>query len=534
VRISIFVILSVTLATFLAVARATAQTGDFNGDGLLDCGDIGLLNAEILTPTGASQFDLDESGTVDLGDVRRWLGAAGTARGFANPIMEGDANLDGNIDHVDWNIFALHFRMEAAGWCEGDFDGDGIANQGTDRVDIKISWQTSYANVPTNRFEAPVTMPPPTASLDVWAAGGFTFAQTEHFELISIPQRAPDGLLATVVAIRTLEPTDRIVTFTNLAVTGDLHQTWLSGPFGSPTAKNVSAGQTYPAKWIPFDSHLLFTSWPRPNMIGDGAGSGYFGISETNDMTIGEIPGLPLVQGTPSVSGIGPISMVNGTDAFFLAPAFQSDEVQIAFLVTPARTSNTGTVGEIFLTLGVLGGDENNEPIPYEGIFGLVQPIAIPFFAEPCDINVDGMCDVDDLNQLLAALGTENSEVNLDASNPLIDLSDRDAWLADAQIEAAGATFVTGDTDLDGDVDASDLNKLGLHWQMGGQLGWQAGDFDGSGMVDAADLNALSLHWRHGSVATTAVPESHGMAWLLAWSTATLMFRPRKRRKSSG
>jgi hypothetical protein len=269
-------------------------------------------------------------------------------------------------------------------------------------------------------------------------------------------------------------------------------------------------------------------------MIGGKVGNGFNGISETNDMTIGEIPGLPLVQGTPSVSGIGPISMVNGTDAFFLAPAFQSDEVQIAFLVTPARTLNTGTVGEIFLTLGVLGGDENNEPIPHEGIIGLDQPIAIPFFAEPCDFNADGMCDVDDLNQLLAALGTENSEVNLDASNPLIDLSDRDAWLADAQIEAAGATFVTGDTDLDGDVDASDLNKLGLHWQMGGQLGWQAGDFDGSGMVDAADLNALSLHWRHGSVATTAVPESHGMAWLLAWSTATLMFRPRKRRKSSG
>jgi hypothetical protein len=272
-------------------------------------------------------------------------------------------------------------------------------------------------------------------------------------------------------------------------------------------------------------------------MIGDGAGGGYGDISETNDDSnpVELDDALPSVFGYPPSMGFGPLAMAQPTDAFFLEHDAQRNSIDFAYLVTPAKMLNMGTAGEVFLTLGVLGGDENNDPIPHEGIIGgLDRPIAIPFFAEPCDINADGMCDVDDLNQLLAALGTENSEMNLDPSNSLIDLSDRDAWLADAQMDAAGATFVTGDTDLDGDVDASDLNKLGLHWQMGGQLGWQAGDFDGSGMVDAADLNALSLHWRHGSVATTAVPESHGVAWLLAWSTATLMFRPRKRRKSSG
>ena len=35
-------------------------------------------------------------------------------------------------------------------------------------------------------------------------------------------------------------------------------------------------------------------------------------------------------------------------------------------------------------------------------------------------------------------------------------------------MDVAGVTFVTGDTDLDGDVDAADLNNLGVHWQMGG------------------------------------------------------------------
>ena len=112
----------------------------------------------------------------------------------------------------------------------------------------------------------------------------------------------------------------------------------------------------------------------------------------------------------------------------------------------------------------------------------------------------------------------------------MIDLSDRDAWLADAQMGVPGVTFVTGDTDLDGDVDASDLNNLGVHWLMSGQLGWRAGDFDGSGMVDAADLNNLSLNWQHVSVAARAVPEPQPPVWLLAWSTATLMFRLCKHR----
>ena len=187
----------------------------------------------------------------------------------------------------------------------------------------------------------------------------------------------------------------------------------------------------------------------------------------------------------------------------------------------------------MFITVGILGGDQDNQPVPDGGVMGLDEPLSIPFFAEPCDVNADGRCDVDDMDILLAAFGSQDAGLNLDATNPEIDLGDRDEWLRDAGLSDRNAPYVPGDTNLDGDVDAADLNNLALNWQQNGAIGWGGGDFDGSGTVDAADLNTLSLNWQHGSVATTAVPEPHHPAWLLAWSIATPMFGLCRRRRSS-
>ena len=61
-----------------------------------------------------------------------------------------------------------------------------------------------------------------------------------------------------------------------------------------------------------------------------------------------------------------------------------------------------------FEPLGVFGADENDEPWSYEGVVGFDEAIAVPFFAEPCDFNADGRCNVAELNQLLGALGTSD------------------------------------------------------------------------------------------------------------------------------
>ena len=104
-----------------------------------------------------------------------------------------------------------------------------------------------------------------------------------------------EGYEATKIVLRGVDPDSKLVTFENLRFDGDLVQTWLSCGCAVPTAKNVVAGPTYPEEWIPFDSHLLISSFD-PNMIGGQAGDGFVGIDELNDNSIGVIPGLSDIQ----------------------------------------------------------------------------------------------------------------------------------------------------------------------------------------------------------------------------------------------
>ena len=54
-----------------------------------------------------------------------------------------------------------------------------------------------------------------------------------------------------------------------------------------------------------------------------------------------------------------------------------------------------------------------------------------------------------------------------------------------------------GDANLDGRVDAGDLNELAINWQTHDR-GWTEADFTGDGLVDAADLNLIALNWQFG------------------------------------
>jgi hypothetical protein len=134
-----------------------------------------------------------------------------------------------------------------------------------------------------------------------------------------------------------------------------------------------------------------------------------------------------------------------------------------------------------------------------------------------CDFDDNQICDLSDLNMLMYdGLNTQQPEFDLD-DNGVVDLADRDIWLVQAGTEQTGNAFVTGDADLNGRVDAPDLNALALRWLDVGVSSWANGDFDGNGGVNAADLNQIGLHWQHGVAAAISVPEPGTFGVVLWW-----------------
>jgi hypothetical protein len=122
-------IMLLLLIIFTLPAVANAQTGDFNGDGLWDCVDVDALVAEIVAGTNNLLFDVTGDGLVDAADLYEWLALAGAENlPSGDPYLAGDANLDGVIDGVDYNIMNDNFGATGVGYCGGDFSGDGVVN----------------------------------------------------------------------------------------------------------------------------------------------------------------------------------------------------------------------------------------------------------------------------------------------------------------------------------------------------------------------------------------------------------------------
>ncbi len=155
-----------------------------------------------------------------------------------------------------------------------------------------------------------------------------------------------------------------------------------------------------------------------------------------------------------------------------------------------------------------------------------------------CDFNGDALCDVTDIDLMYGAgdisagvsVPPADSELDLTGDN-VIDQADVDQWLSDAAAENGfAAPFVKGDANLDGTLNASDLNALALNWQQSGAV-WSTGDFTGEGLVNASDLNLLALNWQSSiPQAAAAVPEPSTMT--LDLLAMVFCIRWRRRRSS--
>jgi hypothetical protein len=149
------------------------------------------------------------------------------------------------------------------------------------------------------------------------------------------------------------------------------------------------------------------------------------------------------------------------------------------------------------------------------------------------DFNGDGIwneTDIDLLNQEIVA-GTNGSQFDLNGDSTVSTL-DLSQWLSDAATENGFVgPYLNGDANLDGVVNAQDLNRLGLGWQQSVDQ-WSQGDFNSDGQANAADLNVLALNWQKSipvAASPSAVPEPGStVLWTLGLAGFALGWRKRR------
>ena len=165
------------------------------------------------------------------------------------------------------------------------------------------------------------------------------------------------------------------------------------------------------------------------------------------------------------------------------------------------------------------------------GLLNVAHVVYGVFSTDPtCDFDADGLCNLRDVDLLLGALGSDDPTFDLDGSGT-VDDSDISIWLADAGNENGfGEAYRRGDTNLDGQVSAQDLNNLGVNWNRADATSWEEGDFNGDKSVDATELNQIGLNWQSDISVALAVPVPEPCLWILVLSGLLASLTVRRRR----
>jgi hypothetical protein len=113
----------------LTLTFAGGASPDFNNDGNLDCLDVDSLVGEIAGAASNLSFDLTGDGQITVDDLDVWLTVAGAAnRPSGNRYLDGDANLDGVVDGLDFIEWNNRKFTSTPAWCSGDFNADGVVD----------------------------------------------------------------------------------------------------------------------------------------------------------------------------------------------------------------------------------------------------------------------------------------------------------------------------------------------------------------------------------------------------------------------
>ena len=141
----------------------------------------------------------------------------------------------------------------------------------------------------------------------------------------------------------------------------------------------------------------------------------------------------------------------------------------------------------------------------YNNIYLLHAPELVLML--PGDVNSDKSVDRKDVDLICRSIGDDFSEsldVDQNGSIEYLDL----VMVVESQIGSS-----LGDANLDGTIDATDLNHIGKNWQRRGDLGWNNGDLTCDGIVDNGDLSLIAHNWTT-NVRPKHIPGLFGLAHL--------------------
>jgi hypothetical protein len=93
------------------------------------CNELGGVVNAIASGGSDLAWDLNSDAVVNQADLSEMLAIAGRLRlPSKNPILPGDANLDGVVDGSDFGIWNANKFTSIASWCAGDFNADGVVD----------------------------------------------------------------------------------------------------------------------------------------------------------------------------------------------------------------------------------------------------------------------------------------------------------------------------------------------------------------------------------------------------------------------
>ena len=144
----------------------TGQMGFFNPTPPVGCdfdnsGSCDIVDLDELLYTGLSsgdtKYDLDSSGTVDLGDRDAFLREVGS--------LPGDADLSGMNEAADLNALGRNWQAnDITSWANGDFNGDGTGDA-ADLNELGLWWQQTGDDFAAAQGAAQAAVPEPGSSV---------------------------------------------------------------------------------------------------------------------------------------------------------------------------------------------------------------------------------------------------------------------------------------------------------------------------------------------------------------------------------